>query len=68
MHRNELVNVLTAAQSDMKRHQERLARLRTPGARDRLGIDAQDAADVERLLANIVRELDEAITQRSLSR
>lgn len=68
MHKNELVNVLSAALADMRRHQERLARLASPRGLTSSGVDEQDAADVERLLKDIVRELDEAITQRSISR
>lgn len=68
MHKNELVNVLSAALADMRRHQERLAHLTSPRGRASSGVDAQDAADVARLLQDIVRELDEAITQRSISR
>lgn len=66
MHPNELVNVLYAARSDMERHRERLERLFSPGVRDRVRVDLKDAEEVRRLFADILRELDEAITQRSL--
>lgn len=68
MHKNELVNILLAARTDMLRHQERLARYLSVSARDRGDVDRQDAAEVERLITNVLRELDEAITQRSLKR
>lgn len=68
MHKNELVNILSAALADMRRHQDRLAHVTSPRGRASSGVDPRDAADVERILQNIVRELDEAITQRSITR
>jgi hypothetical protein len=66
MHKNELVNVLLAARSDLERHQERLGHLLAPGRRPNVEVDRQDAEEIRRLFANVLRELDEAITQRSL--
>ncbi len=66
MHPNELVNVLLAARGDMERHLDRLERLLTPEARRRVAIDPADAAHLERLFKDVIRELDEAVTQRSL--
>ena len=66
MHSNELVNVLLAARGDMERHLQRLTRLLTPEGRQRVAIDVSDANHLERLFSDVIRELDEAITQRSL--
>ena len=68
MHPNELVNILTAARADVRRHRERLARLLAPSRRAEVDVDRAEAAEVERLLEDILRELDEAITQRDLRR
>lgn len=68
MHPNELVNILSSARADMRRHQERLAHLLAQHARGRVDLDARDAAEVERLFANILQELEEAITQRNILR
>lgn len=68
MHQNELVNILSAARADVQRQQQRLAHLLSQAARGRVEVDLGDAAEVERLLADVVGELDEAITRRSLGR
>jgi hypothetical protein len=68
MHPNELVNILLTAQADIQRHRDRLSHLFTKEGRARVNVDEQDAAEVKQLLDDIARDLDGAITQRSLGR
>ena len=68
MYLNELVNILTAAQTDVRRHRERLRQLMTASQKNDVEVDRNEAAEVERILDDILRELDEAITQRDLGK
>lgn len=68
MHPNELVNILLTAQSDIQRHRDRLSQLLSKEGRTRVSVDEEDAAEVKQLLDDIARDLDEAVTQRSLGR
>lgn len=68
MHRNELVNILSSLRSDVERQQDRLEYLLSPQNRDAPEIDREDAREVRRLLQDILRELDEAITQKNIGR